>query len=96
MEVGIIKWYHTLVFQVHVRLHKIKNKREKMANCPHCKKEIDVDTIDNVMGSLADGNKKVTFTCKSSSCKKTITAINEANNYYIKAISGDDEFIGAK
>jgi hypothetical protein len=67
-----------------------------MANCPHCKKEIDYDTLENVMDSLADGNKKVTFTCKNSICKKTITAINETNMYYIKANSGDDEFIGAK
>lgn len=67
-----------------------------MANCPHCKKEIDSNILDNIMDSLADGNKYVTFTCTNTNCKKTITAINEASMYYIKAIFGDDEFIGAK
>ena len=67
-----------------------------MADCPHCKKEIDFDTLDKVMDLLAEGQVKASFVCKNVSCKKTIVAINSTGMYYIEAVSGDDEFIGAK
>ena len=75
-----------------------KHKDLKMAYCPHCKKELNQDNLENTMNEFEAGDNAQNILSYCEHCQNSIRIIHRKFLYYIESIQENEEnqCIGAK